>query len=73
MPSSDLLAWRRDLLASTGGSRADLDWLLDLGGGLRWAELQALHLHPHRMVWLLQPLARIEELWRQHRRTAEPL
>jgi release factor glutamine methyltransferase len=25
------------------------------------------------MVWLLQPLARLEELWRQHRRTAEPL
>jgi len=73
LPSSDLLAWRRDLLASTGGSRADLDWLLDLGGGLRWPELQALHLHPHRMVWLLQPLARLEELWRRHRRTAEPL
>jgi release factor glutamine methyltransferase len=73
LPSSDLLAWRRELLANTGGARADLDWLLDLGGGLRWPELQALHLHPHRMVWLLQPLARLEELWRQHRRTAEPL
>ena len=73
LPSSDLLAWRQELLASTGGARADLDWLLDLGGGLRWPELQALHLHPHRMVWLLQPLARLEELWRQHRRTAEPL
>jgi release factor glutamine methyltransferase len=73
LPASDLLAWRRELLTSTGGARADLDWLLDLGGGLRWPELQALHLHPHRMVWLLQPLARLEELWRRHRRTAEPL
>ncbi|MCX5956323.1 MAG: peptide chain release factor N(5)-glutamine methyltransferase [Cyanobacteria bacterium] len=73
MPASDLLAWRRELLASTGGARADLDWLLDLGGGLHWPELQALHLYPHRMVWLLQPLARIEDLWRRHRRTAEPL
>ena len=73
MPASDLLAWRRELLASTGGARADLDWLLDLGGGLHWPELQALHLHPHRMVWLLQPLARLEDLWRRHRRTAEPL
>jgi release factor glutamine methyltransferase len=73
LPASDLLAWRRELLASTGGARADLDWLLDLGGGLHWPELQALHLHPHRMVWLLQPLARLEDLWRRHRRTAEPL
>jgi release factor glutamine methyltransferase len=73
LASSDLLAWRRELLASTGGARADLDWLLDLGGGLRWPELQALHLHPHRMVRLLQPLARLEDLWRRHRRTAEPL
>jgi len=73
LPASDLLTWRRELLASTGGARADLDWLLDLGGGLHWPELQALHLHPHRMVRLLQPLARLEDLWRRHRRTAEPL
>jgi release factor glutamine methyltransferase len=73
LPASDLLAWRRGLLASTGGASADLDWLLDLGGGLRWPELQALHLHPTRMVRLSQPLAQLEELWRRHRRTAEPL
>lgn len=73
LPASDLLAWRREILASTGGASADLDWLLDLGGGVRWSELQALHLHPHRLVWLLQPLARLEELWRRHRHTAEPL
>ena len=73
MRASDLLAWRRGLLASTGGASADLDWLLDLGGGLRWPELQALHLHSDRMVQLAQPLAQLEELWRRHRRTAEPL
>ena len=73
MRASDLLAWRRGLLTNTGGASADLDWLLDLGGGLRWPELQALHLHPARMVQLTQPLAQLEELWRRHRRTAEPL
>jgi len=73
LPASSLLAWRRALLASTGGTSADLDWLLDLGGGVRWPELQALHLHPEQMVRLAQPLARLEELWRRHRRTAEPL
>jgi release factor glutamine methyltransferase len=73
LPATALLAWRRALLASTGGASADLDWLLDLGGGVRWPELQALHLHPEQMVRLAQPLARLEELWRRHRRTAEPL
>jgi len=73
LPATALLAWRRALLASTGGACADLDWLLDLGGGVRWPELQALHLHPEQMVRLAQPLARLEELWRRHRRTAEPL
>jgi NAD(P)-dependent dehydrogenase (short-subunit alcohol dehydrogenase family) len=71
--ASQFLAWRRGLLASTGGASHDLDWLLDLGGGLRWPELQALHLHPARMVRLSQPLAQLEELWRRHRRTSEPL
>ena len=73
LPASHVLAWRRGLLASTGGASNDLDWLLDLGGGLRWPELQALHLHPARMVRLSQPLAQLEELWRRHRRTSEPL
>jgi len=73
LPATALLAWRRALLASTGGASADLDWLLDLGGGVRWPELQALHLHSEQMVRLAQPLARLEELWRRHRRTAEPL
>jgi len=71
--ASDLLAWRRALLADTGGGSADLDWLLDLGGGLRWSELQSLHLHPDRRVRLAQPLGQLADLWRRHRRTAEPL
>jgi release factor glutamine methyltransferase len=52
-------------------------WVIDDGSEdrtpQRLAELQALHLHPARMVQLTQPLAQLEELWRRHRRTAEPL
>ncbi len=69
----DLLAWRRQLLRTSGGSRADLDWLLDLAGGLGWPQLQALHLHPNRTVLLSQPLAQLEHLWLRHRQRAEPL
>jgi len=73
LQASELLAWRRQQLSGKGGAAADLDWLLDLAGGLRWPDLQALHLHPDRMVQLSQPLDRIKDLWQRHRRTAEPL
>ena len=45
LKGSDLLVWRRRLLVQ-GGHAADLDWLLDLAGGLRWAALQQLQLNP---------------------------
>lgn len=68
-----LLAWRRALLAASGGTAAQLDWLLDQAGGLGWPQLQALHLHPQRSVVLARPLAELEALWWRHRRTGEPL
>lgn len=68
----ELLAWRREQLA-LGGSRADLDWLLDLGGGLRWPLQQQLRLDPQRRLTLDRPLAALAILWRRHRTTAEPL
>jgi len=67
-----LLAWRRGLLAE-GGRAADLDWLLDLGGGLSWQALQALRLHPERAVTLRWRRQRLETLWRRHLHGAEPL
>ena len=71
----ELLAWRRSMLSleGGGGSAADLDWLLDLAGGLSWPALQALWLHPERHVQLRCSLATLEELWRRHRLHAEPL
>jgi release factor glutamine methyltransferase len=70
--ASELLAWRRRLLA-LGGDAAALDWLLDLGAGLRWNQLQALWCHPEAEVRLHGSLEELEALWRRHLHTHEPL
>lgn len=73
LKGSDLLAWRRRLLA-TGGRSVDLDWLLDLGGGLRWAELQKLQLNPGEMeIQLAVSLETLEDLWQRHQQQQVPL
>ncbi len=72
LTGSELLEWRRRLLAQ-GGAAADLDWLLDLGGGLRWSQLQSLWCHPQATIRLDRPLEALEALWRRHRRSHEPL
>jgi release factor glutamine methyltransferase len=73
LSGNELLAWRRAQLAS-GGRAVDLDWLLDLVGGLRWADLQALQLDPAaRRVQLSCDLAALELLWQRHRKQHEPL
>ena len=61
----ELLAWRRSQLA-LGGRSVDLDWLLDLQGELRWAELQRLRLRPELTVSLACSLEALEHLWRRH-------
>jgi len=76
LSGSELLAWRRSLLAEHGGgagAAAGIDWLLDLAGGIGWSALQSLWLHPQRRVWLSRPLEELEDLWRRHRHNAEPL
>ncbi len=70
--AEDLLHWRRALLRE-GGRPADLDWLLDLAGGVPWPLLQGLWLHPGREVRLLRSRDELEQLWWRHRRDAEPL
>ena len=70
--ASELLGWRRRLLA-LGGAATALDWLLDLGAGLRWSQLQALWCHPEAEVRLHGSLEGLEALWRRHLDTDEPL
>ena len=70
--AAELLQWRRDQLKA-GGQPSQLDWLLDLEGGVGWQTLQQLRLHPQRSVPLSQPLARLAELWQRHLSSDEPL
>jgi len=72
LTAEEVLVWRRALLR-WGGRAVDLDWLLDLAGGLRWSALQALRLDPRRPVHLLQNRLALEALWRRHLESAEPL
>ncbi|MFZ0406980.1 MAG: HemK/PrmC family methyltransferase [Cyanobium sp.] len=67
-----VLGWRRRLL-ELGGHSSDLDWLLDLAGGLRWSSLQRLRLEPGTSVRLMRSRQELEAIWCRHRRTSEPL
>ena len=73
LKGSDLLAWRRRLLAE-GGRSADLDWLLDLAAGLRWQDLQRLQLDPDGVELSLDcSLDALEQQWLLHRQRQVPL
>ena len=70
--AAELLEWRRTQLEA-GGQPSQLDWLLDLEGGVRWQTLQQLRLYPDRPVSLAAPLTRLAELWQEHLQRGTPL
>jgi len=72
LAGTELLTWRRQQLAR-GGSAADLDWLLDLAGGIRWASLQRLLLDPSCTIAMEQSLEALSELWDRHLQDSVPL
>ena len=72
MAGTDLLQWRLQQLAR-GGSAVDLDWLLDLAGGVRWASLQRLLLDPTRTIALEQSMEVLSRVWEQHLNGNVPL
>ena len=72
IPGHQLLRWRREKL-QLGGSPTELDWLLDLAGGVRWNTLQRLLLSPDQPVELDAPLETIEAIWQRHLHHGEPL
>ena len=73
LKGTDLLAWRRRLLAD-GGRAVDLDWLLDLAAGLRWQDLQRLQLDPDGAELTLDcSLEALEQQWLLHRQHQIPL
>ncbi|AII47014.1 hypothetical protein KR49_11425 [Synechococcus sp. KORDI-49] len=72
IPGAELMAWRRAQL-KRGGRGVDLDWLLDLGGGLSWRDLQLLMVDADRTVILQSPLEILEEHWLRHLQHQVPL
>ena len=72
LAGTHLLTWRRQQLAR-GGSAADLDWLIDLAGGVPWTILQRLLLDPSRTVAMVQSLDVLAELWERHLQENVPL
>ncbi len=70
--AAELLEWRRTQLQA-GGQASQLDWLLDLEGGIRWQTLQQLRLYPDRTVPLTAPLTRLAQLWHEHLNLGIPL
>jgi release factor glutamine methyltransferase len=65
LTGEELMRWRRQQLA-LGGAAADFDWLLDLGGGIRWPLLQSCRLHPERSFTLERGRESLASLWRRH-------
>jgi release factor glutamine methyltransferase len=72
LAGNDLLDWRRRQLRR-GGRSVDLDWLLDLGGGVSWSELQRLLLDAEKVVAIDKPLEALEKLWVLHLEQSIPL
>jgi release factor glutamine methyltransferase len=72
LTGEELLRWRRQQLA-LGGSAADFDWLLDLGGGIPWPRLQACWLHPESSLSLARGREALASLWRRHLEGDVPL
>ncbi len=72
LAGTELLTWRRRQLAR-GGAAADLDWLIDLAGGVPWASLQRLQLDPSRTIAMDQSLEGLSQLWGRHLQENVPL
>ena len=44
---NNFLQWRKKMILK-GGRKVDLDWLLDIAGGISWEKLQQIILNPEQ-------------------------
>nr|WP_143703363.1 peptide chain release factor N(5)-glutamine methyltransferase [Prochlorococcus marinus] len=68
----DILNWRMAQLA-LGGRVVDIDWLLDVGGGLGWESLQRLKIFQNNHYELQKSLDELSFIWHRHINENEPL
>jgi len=75
--AQDLLTWRRQQVCGRAhppdALQPSLDWLLDLGAGVGWSQLQQLQLRPDQPVALRRSLVELEALWLRHLQEQVPL
>ncbi len=70
--AKDILSWRSSQL-SLGGRSIDLDWLLDIGGGLGWESLQKLKIFQNSQYELHKSLEDLAIIWAKHLKDQIPL
>ncbi len=70
--AKEILSWRNTQL-SFGGEKVDLDWLLDIGGGLGWDSLQRLKIFQNSNYELSMSLDELSSLWIRHLNENIPL
>ena len=56
--ANEILSWRKRQLCK-GGATSDIDWLLDIGGGIKWSDIQKLHIHQDFFVDLEKSLEEV--------------
>ncbi len=70
--ANEILAWRKAQL-NLGGRAADIDWLIDIGGGLGWDSLQKLKVFQDHYYELQLSLEDLSSIWLKHLTEQIPL
>jgi len=66
------LQWRKKMILK-GGRKIDFDWLLDIGAGVSWGDLQNIILKPENCISLKIPIIELEGIWLSHLKDQTPL
>ena len=72
IPGETFLKWRKKMILK-GGKKVDFDWLLDIGAGVSWSNLQNIILNPEQCFSLEIPTEEIEVIWESHLQDQTPL
>ncbi len=69
---NSFLQWRKNMLLK-GGKKVDLDWLIDIAGGVSWTKLQKIILNPEIDFFLEVAIEELELIWSSHLKDQIPL
>ena len=69
---TDILNWRKFHLAQNG-NKSELDWLLEIGGGLSSSDMKKLFIYPGKFFELERSLEELTAIWQFYLDTNKPL